>query len=941
MEVAQRGSVLAAADIAIGDQYGISCALSGNGDVLAVGSDYWEGASNNQGGVYIYDRSGSSWTQRGAVLVATDAASNYKFGHGVALSDDGTVLAVATVAAGVYVYDWSGSAWVLRGVKIASTIATSVALSSDGNTLVVGIPNYSAVYANGGLVRTYAWSGSAWVEAAGAVYYMTANAFFGWSVALSADAMVLAVGATGDNIGAGASSGSVYVYDWNGSGWTIRLVSAHGSVAYGNFGTGVALSGDASTLVIGEQGWYADSTHSGRCHFYDLSASALTLGSTIFSPGTPEAGARFGCSVAIDKLGRSVVVGEYSRDTPVADEGALYTFDGTLFTGVSVASTLLSVTLPVGGPSIASTRLTVSHPHGASVASTRLTVYASGPSVAATLLSVLAPGHVASWTAACRIDGADVSSMLTGVATVTADEGAARIARLTLKPPSGTIVPLDYVGKLITLDYVLLIAGVPVNRRLFTGRVDTPDYDPNSCLLRLSCTDDLQNRVAALPRGTIDALVGGRYTEAVQDSISDNWDYALARLSTVAGSLDASSQGGMRVTPWQIAAPWATFGVGDLLYDKSVMTLPQRSTLVNQVAIEFDYRYPRLRQRYASVGWSGTHIDMLPAGYQYPVQADFLAAAGGSGWTVTRGIFSPAPATIPHSSGGYVVPNAGAIDMAIMLLAQRHSQTVEEAYRITVKAPESITANGMLPASLRGALESAFSGSAWESALDVAPLMAAAGDMDYMPDAPRIDAEYAIQTLLDQANVRILGSHRSARVINSVLCNPELDLDKRIAISTPQMVADGKVASVVHTLDFTAGSAVTEFGLAVFGAGGAGIITPTTLLPPDAPAPAVETQDWAAAAASLTTSVFGVTPYQPGLMGLLINPPPTISVKAVPVDGDTTFPNPYFTAGSYPETGFRVAMPGVDDADRNPIVKPVDKTYNVVIPAGSLSFTIP
>ena len=612
-------------------------------------------------------------------------------------------------------------------------------------------------------------------------------------------------------------------------------------------------------------------------------------------------------------------------------------------TGAASAATDLTVEASAGAI-VAATDLTVSWPVGGVSCATALTVSAAGAPGAATALAVTAPGHHPNWSLRCLIDGVDVSSRITGIASVTAEEGAARIASLAISPESGVIAPLDYVGKTISIDYVLIIAGVDVPRRLFTGRIDTPSYDPDATLLKLDCVDDLQNRVAALPRSVIDALVGGRYTEAVQGDILDNWDYAEARLSTVAASLDAGPEGGLRLTPWESASVWTTLGAPDLMYERMSLELPQRSTLVNRVDVGFQYRYPRLRQRYSNIAWSGTLIDMAPAGYQYPTQADILSAASGTGWSPTLGIFYPAPTAIPHSSGGFIHPAADAIDLAIIYMTQRHSQTVTESYALIVKAPESIAANGELPYAIRGALASEFDGGAWESALDVAPLMPAGGDMDYAPDATRADSDYAIQTLLDQARVKILGSHRSARVGNAVLCNPELDVDKRIAISTGSVTATGKVASVTHTLDIAAGSAISEFEIACFGVGGAGIITPDTLAPPDPPAEAAEKQDWVGQFPLLMVNVYGQTPYQEALTGLLINPPQSITVDDVPtVDGPQTqsFPNPHYVAGAYPVSGFRVAMPGVDDADRNPLEKPVSGSYSLLIPADTLTFTVP
>jgi hypothetical protein len=684
----------------------------------------------------------------------------------------------------------------------------------------------------------------------------------------------------------------------------------------------------------------------GTCTGYASAATALTVMVSTGDSSAPTAltMTASGTATAPTSLTVEASVGTATAPTALNVQAALGAAVAATELALSAAGAATAFTrlVMIGvGTATAPTALTLSWPSGRAQAATALTVTGSGSASASTVLAVIGTAHAPNWTARCIIDGVDVSAQLVGQASVTADEGAARIAQLTLLPPSGTIAPLDYVGKTISLDYVLIIGGVPVPRRLFTGRIDTPDYNPATTLLRLDCVDDLQNRVAALDRSVIDTLVGGKFSTAVQGEILDGWDYAQARLSTVAASLDAGASGGMRVTPWQGVGAWATWGADDLLYQRPRVTYPQRSTLVNRVDIEFDYRYPRLRQRYTTLGWSGTNLDMAPNGWQYPTQQDILGAAGGSGWQVTLGTFWPAPASVPHSSGGFIIPAEGSIDMAVLHMTQRHRQTVTESYALTVTAPESVAANGELARALRGALSSEFDGLAWESALDVPPLIPGGGEMDWAPDAPRADADYAIETLLDQANVRILGSHRSARVVNAVLCNPELDLDKRIAISTAEMNAAGKVASIIHMLDFDAGSAVSEFAIACFGAGGAGIITPDTLAPPDAPDEAAETQSWPGEVPPLWVNTYGVTPYSETLVGLLLNPPETISVENVPGVGNQSFPNPFYVAGSYPVTGFRVTMPGVDDADRNPIDKPVAESYAVAITPDPISFTIP
>ena len=96
------------------DQFGSGVAISEDGLVLAVGA---RGRSTARGGVYIYDKSGSSWVQRGSVLLAADGVTLDRFGRSVSLSSDGAILAVGapqwegseTDEGAVYVYAYSGS----------------------------------------------------------------------------------------------------------------------------------------------------------------------------------------------------------------------------------------------------------------------------------------------------------------------------------------------------------------------------------------------------------------------------------------------------------------------------------------------------------------------------------------------------------------------------------------------------------------------------------------------------------------------------------------------------------------------------------------------------------------------------------------------------------------------------------------------------------------
>ncbi len=164
-----------------GDVFGSSIALSDDGNTLAVGalaedsnargistdgSGEADNSMNNAGAMYVFERSGNSWSQQAYVKASNTEVTDW-FGESVALSSDGNTLAVgarfedsnatgistdgsgeadnsADQAGAVYVFVHSGGSWVQQAYVKASNAEENdwfgnlVALGSDGNTLAVG-----------------------------------------------------------------------------------------------------------------------------------------------------------------------------------------------------------------------------------------------------------------------------------------------------------------------------------------------------------------------------------------------------------------------------------------------------------------------------------------------------------------------------------------------------------------------------------------------------------------------------------------------------------------------------------------------------------------------------------------------------------------------------------------------------------------------------------
>src|SRR6266536_334735 len=234
------------------DEFGFAVALSSDGNTLVVGAPGEASARTGvtagivdettagnaapgAGAVYVYTRTGATWTQQ-AYVKASNTGAGDQFGSSVALSSDGNTLAVgATGEAGdagaVYVFTragtWSPPAFVKASNPGAGDqFGFSVALSGDGNTLAVSATGEDSALTD---VRTgivdETTAGNA-APGAGAVYVFTliagtwsqqayvkasntgAGDQFGFSVALSSDGVTLAVGAIGEDSSAIGIDGS-------------------------------------------------------------------------------------------------------------------------------------------------------------------------------------------------------------------------------------------------------------------------------------------------------------------------------------------------------------------------------------------------------------------------------------------------------------------------------------------------------------------------------------------------------------------------------------------------------------------------------------------------------------------------------------------------------------------------------------------------------------
>ena len=322
----QQGNKLVGAGAVGNTRQGFSVALSADGNTAIVGGDSDNGGV---GAAWVYTRSNGSWSQQGAKLVGTGAVGNYQ-GLSVGLSGDGNTAIVGglTDNGGVgaaLVYARSSGVWNQQGSKLLGTGAvgtaeTSVALSGDGNTAIVGGDGD-----NGGVgaAWVYTRSGGVWSQQGAKLVGTGAvgSAHIGISVGLSGDGNTAIVGGSLDNDEAGAA----WVYTRSGGVWSqqgAKLVGTDATRGLVNQGRAVALSGDGNMAIVGGDG---DNGDVGAAWVFSRSGGVWSQqGAKLV--GTGGIFPRQGWSVALSADGDTALTGGYLDHSDNSFAGAAWVF---------------------------------------------------------------------------------------------------------------------------------------------------------------------------------------------------------------------------------------------------------------------------------------------------------------------------------------------------------------------------------------------------------------------------------------------------------------------------------------------------------------------------------------------------------------------------------------------------------------------------------------
>ena len=208
-------------------------------------------------------------------------------------------------------------------------LGATVALSSDGDTALVGAPRDNALQ---GAAFVFTRTGSVWSQQGPPLKGSEGlvNPFFGSAVALSADGNTALIGGSGDNNGTGAA----WVFTRTGSTWTQqgpKLTGSEETAPQPDFGTAVALSAEGSLALVGGPNETVGTTiGDGAVWAFTRSAGKWSQqGKKITAKGeccTGAEGGLFGWSIALSAAGTTALIGapiEEEEGNPARANAAL------------------------------------------------------------------------------------------------------------------------------------------------------------------------------------------------------------------------------------------------------------------------------------------------------------------------------------------------------------------------------------------------------------------------------------------------------------------------------------------------------------------------------------------------------------------------------------------------------------------------------------------
>jgi len=283
-------------------QFGFASAISQDSTKLLVGAPY---ASSGAGYAGLFN------TETGIVIrtFTSTAGAGAQFGSSVGISSDGSrvIVGASTASSGAgyaAVFNGTTGALIATLVGAGSQFGFSVAMSGDGTTAIAGTPGVDGL---NGYVKVY--TGATYATVTPVAYTPVGDEYFGHSVSVTNDGGLVLVGAPNKSSGSGyaaafVTSSGIFYREFN---------SQAGTFAY--FGYSVAISADAGTVIVGAP---TAGGNAGYAATYDVPTAIIQSAMTNIPAGTSQ----FGYAVGLNDTGSiAIVSAPLAPATAYGDQG--------------------------------------------------------------------------------------------------------------------------------------------------------------------------------------------------------------------------------------------------------------------------------------------------------------------------------------------------------------------------------------------------------------------------------------------------------------------------------------------------------------------------------------------------------------------------------------------------------------------------------------------
>lgn len=259
--------------LTVSEQFAFRIAFSRDGSTLAAGAYHNDNNALNSGYVRVFSYENNSWQDKGPIIEGS--YNNSQFGHDLALSANGSILAIKgsgeTYDQGfVRFYEYVNNDWLeVNSISTVDTFGYRIGLTPDAQNIIIGNPLNSNASTNPGQVKIYSKINNNWVQKGSDLNGLEAGDYFGLDVSISDDGNIIAIGAPRHNY-EGLNMGYINLYKYENNDWVLFGEQIRGYNNSDFVGNSITLSPDGTRLAVGFLFDDTNAVNSGKMITYDL-----------------------------------------------------------------------------------------------------------------------------------------------------------------------------------------------------------------------------------------------------------------------------------------------------------------------------------------------------------------------------------------------------------------------------------------------------------------------------------------------------------------------------------------------------------------------------------------------------------------------------------------------------------------------------------------------